>query len=115
MKHTQIAASFAAWREYFDTGANMDEGTFDGLSMAQRIDLLEQAFGPDEIVRYFDATIGGWRRITVVTGHKDSDFDGFSDEISEADLPDDFSTWQQYDAGASGLGMTFKTLSADGG
>lgn len=115
MKHTQIAANFSAWREYFDTGANMDEGTFDGLSMDQRIDLLEQAFGPDKITRYFDATIDGWRRITVVTGSKDSDFDGFHDEIEPEDLPPDFSTWQRYDVGASGLGMSFKTLSADGG
>lgn len=69
----------------------------------------------EEITKYFDATVDGWFRITVVSGHKDSDFDGFHDEIDEADLPADFSTWKQYDTGASGLGMSFKTLSVDGG
>lgn len=68
-------------------------------------------------IRYFDATIDGWRRITVVEiedGYEgDAELSGYTNEIRASDLPGDFANWQQYDAGA-GLHHAARTLSADG-
>lgn len=43
--HARIAATFSAWREFFDTGATMTEEEFDALTMEQRLALLAEAFG----------------------------------------------------------------------
>lgn len=112
--YDQIARSFTTWREHFDTGGYMDEGTFDGLSFEDRLALLTHALGPEPIVRYFESTVNDWWRITTVIGYKDSDFDGFPDEWQKEDLPEDFDTWQEYASGANGTGMSFKTWSPDG-
>ena len=58
----QIAADWALWREYFDTGATMTRDEFAALTQAERVVMLVEAFGTDRaasrsvhIVRAFAA------------------------------------------------------------
>ena len=50
MKHTnaQIAANIHLWNEYFNTSALMTDKEFYEMTYNQRVQMLVDAFGPDE-------------------------------------------------------------------
>ena len=55
------------------------------------------------IIRYFDATIDGHRRIQVVTAEDENGFDGLHGlekprEFRPDELPTDFASWKCYEA-----------------
>jgi len=45
--YEQISASFDLWQEYADTAGSMNRDEFDALSVADRVDLLIETFGPE--------------------------------------------------------------------
>jgi len=71
MKHTEIAADFQNWAEYFDTSATMTEAEFDAMPMEKRLSLLEDAFGPDDCC--FAIMIDGQRSAELYDTRKDAE------------------------------------------
>lgn len=67
------------------------------------------------VTRYFDATIDGHQRITVASGDDNEISTVFRDreELSERELPADFSSWKVYAHGA-GYSHEQRTLSRRG-
>ena len=45
--YEQIASSFDLWQEYADTSGAFGRGEFDAMSVADRVSLLIEAFGPE--------------------------------------------------------------------
>lgn len=46
LTYEQIAADFRLWNDYMDTGAVMTRDEFDALSVAEKLQLQVDAFGP---------------------------------------------------------------------
>lgn len=44
----EIARSFELWMEYVDRLGVMSRDDFDALTLADRLDLMRAAFGPDD-------------------------------------------------------------------
>jgi len=63
--------------------------------------------------RYFNATVEGHFRILVVEGPGAANYYSDADEISPSDLPANFGSWREYNAGA-GLDYTKVTMSRHG-
>lgn len=45
--YNEIAANFDLWEEYVDPDGLMTEDAFDALSLEERLQIMEECFGPE--------------------------------------------------------------------